>query len=57
MDRPSRPPRGPGAALIAIGVVFLAIGSAGPHAFLPIGVVFIVIGGVLLARARSAGGA
>ena len=43
-------------AFIAIGVVFIAIGSSGQRAFLGLGAVFIVLGFVMLARQRRAGG-
>jgi hypothetical protein len=37
---------------IVLGVVFIAIGSSGQHAFLGIGAAFLVIGFVSLARQR-----
>jgi hypothetical protein len=44
-----------GAAFIVVGVVFIAIGSSGQHAFMPIGAAFAVIGFILIARRRRAG--
>jgi hypothetical protein len=46
-------PKTPGAVFVALGVVFLAVGSSGQRgAFLAIGAVFIVLGFALLARQR-----
>ena len=48
--------RGPGVAFLTIGVVFIAIGSSGPRAFLGTGAAFLVVGFVLLMRSRGDGG-
>jgi hypothetical protein len=48
--------RGPGAALLVIGVVFVAVGSSGQRAFLATGLAFLAVGVVLLLRARSGTG-
>ena len=42
----------PGAPLIALGVVFIAIGASGQRAFIAIGAAFAVIGFAMLAKAR-----
>ncbi len=59
-DTPSGSPatsRAPGAVLLAIGVVFLAVGSSGQRgAFIAVGAAFIAIGVALLVRQRRAGG-
>ena len=44
-----------GAAFVVVGVVFIAIGSAVQHAFMPIGAAFIVIGFIFIARQRRSG--
>jgi hypothetical protein len=44
-----------GAAFVVVGVVFIAVGSSGQHAFLPIGLAFVVIGFMLIARQRRSG--
>ncbi len=44
-----------GAAFIVVGVVFIAIGSSGQHAFMAIGAAFAVIGFLFIARRRRAG--
>lgn len=54
-ERPkdARPgPKTPGAVFVALGVVFLAVGSSGQRAFLAIGAVFLVLGFALLVRKR-----
>jgi len=48
--------KAPGAVFIALGVVFIAIGSSGQRAFLGVGAAFLVIGVVSLIRLRRSGG-
>ena len=45
-----------GAAFVAVGVVFIAIGSSGQRAFLPISVAFVLIGFMFIVRQRRSGG-
>jgi hypothetical protein len=40
--------RAPGAVFFTLGVIFLAVGSAGQQAFMTIGAVFIAFGVALL---------
>jgi hypothetical protein len=51
-DKPGGPGSGraPGVAFIALGVVFIAIGSSGRRAFIAIGVAFIAVGVAILVR-------
>jgi hypothetical protein len=44
-----------GGAFVVVGVVFIAVGSSGQHAFLPIGIAFVVIGFMFIARKRPSG--
>jgi len=44
-----------GAVFVVVGVVFIAIGSSGQHAFLPIGLAFMAIGFMFIARQRRSG--
>jgi hypothetical protein len=59
-DKPNGVPatsRTPGAVFLAIGVVFLAVGSSGQRgAFIAVGAAFIAIGVALLVRQRRGGG-
>jgi len=43
-------------AFLALGVIFLAIGTAGQRNFLGIGAAFLAIGAVFLAQNRRARG-
>jgi hypothetical protein len=48
--------KAPGAVFIALGVVFIAVGSSGQRAFLGVGAAFLVIGLVSLMRQRRGDG-
>jgi hypothetical protein len=48
--------RAPSMAFIALGVVFIAIGSSGQRAFLGLGAAFLALGIVFLVRQRREGG-
>ncbi|HEY7679701.1 MAG TPA: hypothetical protein VIC04_04220 [Terriglobia bacterium] len=45
-----------GLAFIAVGVVFIALGSSGQRAYLPIGVAFALIGVLFIVRQRRSSG-
>jgi hypothetical protein len=45
-----------GAAFLAVGVAFIAIGSSGQRAFIPIGAAFVFIGVMFIVRRRRSGG-
>ncbi len=45
-----------GLAFVAVGVVFIALGSSGQRAYLPIGAAFLLIGFVFIIRQRRSGG-
>jgi len=45
-----------GLAFVAVGVVFIALGSSGQRAYLPIGVTFALIGVFFIVRQRRSRG-
>jgi hypothetical protein len=47
--------KAPGIVFLAIGIVFIAVGSSGRTAFLAIGAAFLAIGIVTSVRARRGG--
>jgi membrane protein implicated in regulation of membrane protease activity len=51
MNRPTTP----GVVFIALGVVFIAVGSSGQRALLGVGFAFLVVGLVYVIRQRRAG--
>jgi LPXTG-motif cell wall-anchored protein len=44
-----------GAAFLAVGIVFIVIGSSGQRAYIAIGAAFILIGLIFMARRRAGG--